>query len=175
MFRAHQAIGAIGVALFAIAATIGVIRIATGANEILAPVHRFASQAGGTFALVLIVSQIAKHLQWKPSILAILASAAVAGLVAFAGGVLGALVFLALLACGTLLLATNSHSRGRALAVIGFASMAPNILFVRQSPILDPALSWHAYHVITALWLIAIVAALHPAPSHSANLLRANG
>jgi len=53
--------------------------------------------------------------------------------------------------------------------------MAPNILFVRQSPILDPALSWHAYHVITALWLIAIVAALHPAPSHSANLLRANG
>ncbi len=175
LFRAHQAIGAIGVALFAIAATIGVIRIATGANEILAPVHRFASQAGGTFSLVLIVSQIAKHLQWKPSILAILASAAVAGLVAFAGGVLGALVFLALLACGTLLLATNSHSRGRALAVIGFASMAPNILFVRQSPILDPALSWHAYHVITALWLIAIVAALHPAPSHSANLLRANG
>ncbi|MBK8545622.1 MAG: hypothetical protein IPL62_20100 [Caulobacteraceae bacterium] len=60
-------------ALFAIAATIGVIRIATGANEILAPVHRFALQAGGTFALVLIVSQIAKHLQWKPSILAILA------------------------------------------------------------------------------------------------------
>jgi hypothetical protein len=84
-------------------------------------------------------------------------------------------MFLALLAFGTLLLATHSHSKRRVLGVIGFASMAPNILFVRQSPILDPAVSWHAYHLITALWLIALVAALHPAPSHSANIAPASG
>ncbi|MEQ1819192.1 MAG: hypothetical protein ABL871_11335 [Terricaulis sp.] len=175
LFRDQQAIGAFGVALFAVAAIIGIVRIATGADELLAPAHRFASQAGGTFGLVLIVSQIAKHRGWEPSLLAILASAVAAGLAAVAGGVLGSLIFLALLTCGTLLLATNFRRSGRALAVIGFASMAPNILFVRQSASLDPAVSWHAYHVITALWLIAIVAALHPAPNHSADLLPASG
>ncbi len=170
LFRDQQAIGAFGVALFAVAAIIGIVRIATGLDELLAPAHRFASQAGGTFALALIVLQIAKHRGWTPSLLTPLTCAiAAAALPALAGGILGGLVFLALLAFGALLLATYSHSKRRVLSVIGFASMAPNILFVRQSPILDPAVSWHAYHLITALWLIAIVVALHPAPTHSAN------
>jgi uncharacterized membrane protein len=171
LFRDQQAIGAFGVALFAVAAIVGIVRIATGLDELLAPAHRFASQAGGTLALALIVSQIAKHRGWTPSLLTILPCAsATAALAALAGGLLGSFVFLALLALGTFLLATHSHSKRRALGVIGFASMAPNILFVRQSPILDPAVSWHAYHLITALWLVAIVAALHPAPTQSADL-----
>jgi hypothetical protein len=175
LFRDQQAIGAFGVALFGAAATIGVIRIA-GADELLAPAHRFASQVGGIFALALIVSQIAENRGCTPSLLTILTSAiAAAALVALAGGAFGGLVFLALLAFGTLLLATHSHSKRRALGVFGFASMAPNILFVRQSPILDPAVSWHAYHLITALWLIAIVAALYRAPNHSADVVPASG
>jgi hypothetical protein len=28
---------------------------------------------------------------------------------------------------------------------------------VRQSPILGPVLSWHAYHTLIAIWLIALV------------------
>ncbi|MEQ1489167.1 MAG: hypothetical protein ABL932_01320 [Terricaulis sp.] len=163
LFRDRQAIGAFGVGLFALAATIGIVRIATGADALLAPAHRFASQAGGIFALALIVSQIAKNRGWTPSLWTILACAsAAAAPAALAGPVLGAFIFLALLAFGTFLLATNSHSKRRVPAAIWFASMAPNILLVRQSPILDPAVSWHAYHLITALWLIAIVAALRP-------------
>lgn len=171
LFQDRQAIGAFGVALFAVAAIVGIVRIATGLDELLAPAHRFASQAGGAFALALIVSQIAKHRGWTPSLLTTLTCAiAAAALLALAGGILGGLVFLALLAFGAFLLATHSHSKGRVLGGIGFASMAPNILFVRQSPLLDPAVSWHAYHLTTALWLIAIVAALHPAPTQSADL-----
>ncbi len=175
LFRDQQAIGAFGVALFAVAAIIGIVRIATGADELLAPAHRFASQAGGTFALALIVSQIAKHRGWTPSLLAILACAGGGALTALAGGALGGLVFLALLAFGVLLVATHPDSKRRAFSAIGFASMGPNILFVRQSSILDPAVSWHAYHLITALWLIAVVASLRPTPGHSANLASSSG
>ena len=53
-----QALGSIGVMFFGLAALIGIIRITSGADEMLAPAHRFAAQAGGAFGLVLIVSEV---------------------------------------------------------------------------------------------------------------------
>ncbi|ANP45746.1 hypothetical protein [Candidatus Viadribacter manganicus] len=171
LVRAQQLLGASGVALFALAAAIGILRIASGAEALLAPAHRLASQAGGTFALVLIVAQIAKHRGWTAPLLVICAGASGAALASLASAVLGGLIFLVLLVVGAALLATQPHSKHRALAALGFVLMAPNILFIRQSVFLDPALSWHGFHFITALWLIGVVAALRSAQQRSAEPL----
>ena len=88
---------------------------------------------------------------------------------ALKGAEWGALVFLGLLATGAILLATHGGGIRKAFLAIWFAVMAPNILFVRQSPLLDPAASWHAYHLIIAVWLIAVIAGLKQTQAASLN------
>jgi hypothetical protein len=158
-----QALGSIGVMFFGLAALIGIIRITSGADEMLAPAHRFAAQAGGAFGLVLIVSEVTRLRGWRVPLPAVVTSAGVAALAVVTGGAWGALVFLVLLLTGALVIATHTGRKLRALRAMGFAVMAPNILFVRQSPFLDAGASWHAYHLVTALWLVAVIAGLQSA------------
>jgi hypothetical protein len=158
-----QALGSIGVMFFGLAALIGIIRITSGADEMLAPAHRFAAQAGGAFGLVLIVSEVTRLRGWRVPLPAVVTSAGVAALAVVTGGAWGGLVFLVLLLTGALVIATHTGRKLRALRAMGFAVMAPNILFVRQSPFLDAGASWHAYHLVTALWLFAVIAGLQSA------------
>lgn len=158
-----QALGSIGVMFFGLAALIGIIRITSGADEMLAPAHRFAAQAGGAFGLVLIVSEVTRLCGWRVPLPAVVTSAGVAALAVVTGGAWGGLVFLVLLLTGALVIATHTGRKLRALRAMGFAVMAPNILFVRQSPFLDAGASWHAYHLVTALWLFAVIAGLQSA------------
>lgn len=160
LWRGGQKLGALGVMLFGIAAAIGIVRIVTGADEALAQAHRFASQAGGTFGLALIVSELTTLRGWRLPVLAILSGALAASVLAIAGGAFGGMVFLALLALGALAITLRPDTKHSALMAMGFALMAPNVLLVRQSAFLEPALSWHAYHLITALWLVAAVTSL---------------
>jgi len=158
-----QTLGSIGVMFFGLAALIGIIRITSGADEMLAPAHRFAAQAGGAFGLVLIVSEVTRLRGWRVPLPAVVTSAGVAALAVVTGGAWGGLVFLVLLLTGALVIATHTGRKLRALRAMGFAVMAPNILFVRQSPFLDAGASWHAYHLVTALWLVAVIAGLQSA------------
>ena len=167
-----QALGSAGVLFFGLAALIGIIRIASGADEALAPAHRFAAQAGGAFGLVLIVSAIARLRGWTLPLAAVLAAAGVAAAAMTTGGASGGLVFVVLLLIGSLAFATDSGRKRRASLAVGFALMAANILVVRQSPFLDTAVSWHAYHLFTALWLVAVIAGLQS--SRNAPLNRAS-
>jgi len=166
-----QALGSIGVMFFGLAAIIGITRIASGAEELLAPAHRLAAQAGGVFGLVLIVSEVARLRGWRLPLMAVVTCAGVTAFAAVTGGAWGGLIFLVLIAAGALILATQSGRKHRAYLATGFALMAPNLLLVRQSPFLDAAASWHAYHFLTALWLVAVVAGLHSVqrePLHAA-------
>lgn len=165
----RQLLGSVGVMFYGLAALTGVIRITSGAEDVLAPAHRLVSQAGGVVGLVLIVSEIARLRGWKLPLWAVLVSAGFATWAALKGAEWGALVFLGLLATGAVLLATHGGGIRKALLAIWFAVMAPNILFVRQSPLLDPAASWHAYHFIIAVWLIAVIAGLKQTQTASLN------
>lgn len=160
LWRNRQALGSVGVMFYGLAALIGVIRIASGADEVFAPAHRLVSQAGGVVGLVLIVSEIARLRGLKLPLWAVLISAGFAMLATLQGAAWGGLVFLCLLATGGILLAMHGGGKRKTFVAIWFAVMAPNILFVRQSPALDPAASWHAYHFIIAVWLIAVIAGL---------------
>jgi len=169
LWLSGQPLGSVGVVLYGLAALIGVIRIAAGADEVFAPAHRFVSQAGGLVGLVLIVSEIARFRGLDFPLWAVLISCGCAILVTLAGAVWSGLVFLSLLATGAILLAMRGGGGRRILLAIWFAVMVPNILFVRQSPVLDPAASWHAYHLIIAVWLIAVIAGLKETRAGSSN------
>ncbi len=155
--------GAVGVMFYGLAALTGIVRIASGADDVFAPAHRLVSQAGGAAGLVLIVSEMARLRGLSLPLWVVLTGAGAASLAALQPAAWGGLVFLGLLAAGVILLAADGgRKRGRMLA-LWFAVMAPNILLVRRSPLLDPGVSWHAYHLITAFWLVAVIAALRPA------------
>lgn len=165
----RQSLGSVGVMFYGLAALTGVIRITTGAEDVLAPAHRLVSQAGGVVGLVLIVSEIARLRGLKLPLWVVLISAGFVALATLKGAAWGGLVFLCLLATGAVLLATRGGGKRKPFLAIWFAVMAPNILFVRQSPVLDPAISWHAYHLIIAVWLIAVIAGLKQTQSGSLN------
>jgi len=161
LLRAGQPIAALGLAMFGIAGAIGVTRITTGAGESLAPAHRFVSQIGGVFGLWLIVSQFWANRGGRASpALRLITAAAIAGL-AIRYPVVGAGGFVIGLVCGVALLwlGDGAGRRGTA-AALGFGLMLPNVLLIRQSPLLGADLGWHLYHIIVALWLALTVRAL---------------
>lgn len=156
------ALGSAGVMFFGLAALIGIIRITSASHDLIAPAHRFAAQAGGAFGLVLILAEYARLRGWSLPLPATFIGAGIAAAAVTAGGSWGGMVFLALLLTGALMISTHRGRKQRGPLAIGFALMMPNILFVRQSPCLDAGTSWHAYHLVTALWVAVVIAALQP-------------
>jgi hypothetical protein len=161
LLRAGQPLAALGLAMFGIAGAIGVIRITSGAGESLAPVHRFASQIGGLFGLWLIVSQLwANSGRHAPPVLRLVLAAAIAGL-AVRFPMIGAIGFVAGLLWGIVLLWQGKGVGRRDIAsALGFGLMLPNVLLIRQSPLLGADLGWHLYHIIISIWLALTVGAL---------------
>jgi hypothetical protein len=161
LLRAGQPLAALGLAMFGVAGAIGVTRIASGAGESLAPAHRFASQIGGLFGLWLIVSQIwTNRGQRAPAALRLVLALTIAGL-AILVPVVGAIGFVAGLLCGIgLLWLGEGPGRRQVGLALGFGLMLPNVLLIRQSPLLGADLGWHLYHIIVAFWLALTVRAL---------------
>lgn len=165
LLRARQPIAALGLAMFGVAGAIGVTRITTGAGEALAPAHRFASQIGGVFGLWLIVSQLwANRGRHTPPILRLVLAAAIAGL-AVSIPMIGAIGFVAGLLWGIVLLWLGKGVGRRDVALaLGFGLMLPNVVLIRQSPLLGADVGWHLYHIIIAVWLALTVRALTHRP-----------
>lgn len=155
--------GALGVALFGLAAAIGTVRVTSGLIEPLAAPHRFASQIGGLLGVLLILWQIfeatigrAKPL---PSVAAVVFAAGLAVLIPG----LGAPIYMLALVSGIALFGLNRlGGKPNIGAALGFGLMLPNVLFLRQSSFLGPDLSWHLFHIFIAVWLIVTVLALTP-------------
>jgi hypothetical protein len=52
------------------------------------------------------------------------------------------------------------------IAAIGFALMLINMVFVRQSALLGPDVSWHLYHILVSAWLGSVAWTMSaPSPS----------
>ena len=154
LVRRGRSLAAAGAALFGVAAAIGTVRFSTGLVEPLAQVHRLASQTGGLvgFLLLLLALASAAGLSVRPWIAAL----TVALLVGVAAGLppTGPVIAVAALVAGAgLLAAAPGRPAERLAAPLAYGLMLPDVLIVRNAAWLDPAVRWHAYHAVIALWL----------------------
>ena len=162
LVRTHKTIAASGLALFGLAGVIGTIRITSGLVEPLAAVHKMASQLGGLAGLSLLLCQILHDTGWRVgkrvSFSAALLVAAVGAIFPMAGAVLFGVMLVTALA---FFLKVRSP-----IAAIGFALMLINMVFVRQSALLGPDVSWHLYHILVSAWLGSVAWTMSaPSPS----------
>jgi hypothetical protein len=149
MLQSRKPVAALGFALFALAGLIGTVRITSGEIERMAMLHKMASQVGGLAGLVLLLSQIVRKQLWPHTPTANMLAAVVASAVAAIAPAIGAALFIAMLLVAIALLLKERAHTGAA----GFALMLINVTLVWQSNTLGPDISWHAYHVIVAIWL----------------------
>lgn len=156
MLQSRQPVAALGFALFALAGLIGTMRITSGQIEQTALVHKMASQLGGLAGLVLLLSQIVRKQLWPHTPTASMLAAVVALAIAAIAPAIGAALFIAMLLVALALLLKARVFVGAA----GFALMLINVTLVRQSVLLGPDISWHAYHVIVAIWLFCAAISL---------------
>ena len=169
LLKAGKPVGALGVALFGLAAAIGTVRVTSGLIEPLAVSHRFASQIGGLLGLLLLLWQIFKTTVGPVRSVyggAICVSAVVLAMTLPAAG--APIYVLALIAGIALFGLDRLGGRPNIGAALGFGVMLPNVLFLRQSQFLGPDISWHLFHIFIALWLVLTVLAL--TPKHDAAL-----
>jgi len=170
--RGNKLVGALGVALFGLAAAIGTVRVTGGLIEPLGMAHRFASQIGGLLGLLLLLWQIfeATTGRIRPFLgLAICVSAVGLAIIVPAAG--APIYVLALLGGIALFVLNRIGGKPNIGAALGFGVMLPNVLFLRQSSLLGADLSWHLFHCFIALWLILTVLALTPKRAENAAAL----
>jgi len=159
--RRKMWIGALGIAIFSIAAGIGVIRFGLGQIEDLAPIHQAFSQVGGATAMALVASQLVMFpaKSWTGWRLIVAIVLAVATLVS---GMITRETTVPLFTAWLLIAIVASAARPapnlvqRLLRASVVAIFLANVLLVRQSSILSADASWHLFHVLVAVWFVGI-------------------
>ena len=163
MFKNDHRAAALGILLFIAAAGIGVVRFGFDRDGSLiaglADIHRIAGTLGGTTAMMCLVYDMlgrrAAWLIWQNRYLAV-AVMALAAAIAFPRLIVP---FFALWSLGFIWLvsrAAPSLERPTAQAVAMASLMLFNVLVFRQSPYLAPAVGWHIFHVLVAVWLVGL-------------------
>lgn len=155
-------LAAMGVAILGAIAAIGVYRFGLNHIDALAAFHKSASQIGGGFAMMLIGSQfllmlpiIKDNLIAKIALLVSISASLWIVVTIPAKGML--LVIIWMLAPILITAYLPKKHTGERLLLIGLASiLLISFLAVRQSPTLGVVYSWHAYHALIAIWLIAL-------------------
>ena len=159
-------LAAIATGILGFAAGLGTIRFSFGLGPDFAAMHRFVAQHGGVIAAGLIAMSLTKslvapeHRSYFVGVMAVAVSAST-----ISGLIISSLLPPILMAWAMIIvllapLQTNQKSATRMLA-FAFAAILPlNALFVRRSPALSVDVSWHLYHVLLAVWVIAVVAIL---------------
>lgn len=154
-------LGALGVAIFGIAAGIGVVRFGLDRIEELANFHRTFAQAGGASAMALVAMQClmapaSSWVGWRLIVAIGLAVATLAlGLIVREATVPIFLTWL-FVAIGACLAKPASSTKQRLSRAGVVAIFLVNVLLVRQSPFLGIDARWHLYHALIALWLIGL-------------------
>lgn len=157
---------AIAMGILGLAAGLGTIRFAFGLGPDIAAIHRFVAQQGGVIAAGLIAMSLAKGLvaSERRSFFVSVVGVAVAAS-PIAGLIISSLQPLILLAWAIIIVVLSPlrsfQKMGTRALAFAFAALLPlNALFVRRSPALGVDLSWHLYHVLLAVWVVAIVVIL---------------
>lgn len=158
--QSRQHFGAAGIGLMGLAA-LGVYRFGTGSITEFADIHRLSGQYGGMVGMALIAIEMGRAAfntlsQKLPMLLAIIA---LAGSITLSVSLPALTVPLFLLWGLLTIIAAAFVASGpkRVLLVVIAAIMLFNVIFIRQSPHLDPAVSWHVFHTFTAVWILGLV------------------
>lgn len=162
LFRGGFSLAAVGVALFGVAAAMGVWRFGTNAIEEWASVHRALSLTGGVLGLALIVAQMLRvqlpAFQSQQALAGLIVGGLVLGLISFAQPGRATPLFLVFLNIGIALayMLPATSQNDRLIGTAWFAMFLLNVLLIRRSPFLDAAVSWHVYHLLIALWVVGV-------------------
>jgi hypothetical protein len=157
---------AIAMGILGLAAGLGTIRFAFGLGPEFASVHRMISQQGGLIAAGLIALSLVDGVvspERRLSFLLVTGGAVAVSVIA--GLINSGLQPLILLAWATIIMLLSPlqpfQNIGTRLLAFTFAAILPlNALIVRRSPALGVDLSWHLYHVLLAVWVVALAAIL---------------
>ena len=171
MFKNDHRAAALGVLLFTAAAAIGVVRFGFDRDGSLiaglADIHRIAGTFGGTTAMMCLVHDMlgrcATWMTWQKRYSVV----AVTGLAAAIAFPLLIVPFFVLWSLGFIWLVSRAaptlkRPTVQAVAIAGL--MLFNVLVFRQSPYLAPAVGWHIFHVLVAVWLVGLGFLLRVAP-----------
>ncbi|MEP2987820.1 MAG: hypothetical protein ABJN65_04660 [Parasphingorhabdus sp.] len=161
--RSGYGLAALGSAIFGLAAAIGVYRFGTGEITELASFHKNFSQIGGSIAMALMSAQL---LLAEPSVKRtavgrsiVLAAIIINTVTAFAFPALTTPLFIIWLSAAIIaaaLIPASTFVRRISLAAI-VSIFLINLLLIRRSPLLDPDLSWHLFHILVAVWLLGMI------------------
>ena len=164
LWRQNMGHGALGTLLFGTAAALGAVKFGLGVrHEGFIALHQLASQFGGLVGVMLLTHQLMTRSdilqKWVPRHRGF---AALVALVAFVLPLARVPLFL-IWSLGLIVLCATRTPQ-IALAAPVKAAMAAimllNVLVLRQAAWLTPAVSWHAFHIVVAVWLLAICALL---------------
>lgn len=163
LFKNDHRAAALGILLFTAAAAIGVVRFGFDPDGSLiaglADIHRIAGTLGGTAAMMFLVYDVLGRrvdwVTWQNRYLAM----AVIGLAAAIAFPRLIVPFFALWSLGFIWLVSRAAPTlelPTVQAVVIAGLMLFNVLVFRQSPYLAPAVSWHIFHVLVAVWLAGL-------------------
>lgn len=157
----HRFAAMLGVLVFVLAAAIGAVRYGLNGGLVtdLAPIHQFVSAVGGSAAMMALVYDLIDRRAdapiWRPRYLAV-ALVAMTLIVLFRP--LAVPVFLIWSLAFIALVIGMPHRpevpRWRAGMMAGLMLIA--VLVFRQASWLSPAQSWHAFHILVAVWVFGL-------------------
>ncbi|MGB0905918.1 MAG: hypothetical protein ACPGVT_00385 [Maricaulaceae bacterium] len=162
LFPRGQWMGAVGVLMFGAAAAIGVYRFPSGQVEELARLHFMAGQLGGLVGMGFIAAEFLRNAvgtaKRSSVMMASLALIALCFVVAILKPALSVPLFLlwSVAAIIGAFASAKGGTKARVLAGVLVSIMLLNVIFIRKSPAMSADISWHAFHAITAVWVVII-------------------
>lgn len=143
---------AVGLAAAAVAALVAIVRIVGGLTGDIIVLHEFLSRYGALFGLGCIFGALLGRSAWLPPVVGVVAAALT---VAFPTIHLLLLVGL-ILGCAALAFRGVAHRRfvaAGSFAILLFAGVVSAPFRAEH-----PALGWHIFHVMVALWYVLVAA-----------------
>ena len=147
---------AIGLAPVALAGLVGAIRIAAGMTGFIVDLHGFLSRPAALFGLACLVAVLLRRKDWLPPVLGISAMAMV-----MLFPVTTPLFFIGLTAAGAVLTYCAARTR-RMLAAFSFSGLLIAILVSAPFRSAQPALAWHLFHTLVAVWFVLVATFVIP-------------
>lgn len=147
---ARERIAALALVPFGLAALIGTVRIAAQIQGPIVELHQFVSRSGGAFGLAALVAVLAGFNDLRALISGLAIAMLAHAIPATAQPLFGALIL-----AGAVLAARRGlpspMRAGLGFAVLLIAQLASTALRPAH-----PALAWHVFHLLVALWVFAV-------------------
>lgn len=154
-------LAAIGLVPFGLAGLVGAVQIAGGFSGAIVAVHQALARPGTVLGLCCLIGALARLGTWQT-----LAVGGVLAVMAAAIPAVGVPLFVGLVLAGAALAFRVGAAR-RGIGAAGFAVLLGAQLLSGALRPAHPALAWHLFHALVALWLLIVAAiirrALRPA------------